>query len=360
VSASDGAGWNVARYLATRLQQLGIRYLYGVPGNHLGPFLTEMHARKLAEWVGTPTEMGAGYAADGYARIHGVGAVAVTYGVGAFSLINTVSGAYVEQVPLVAINASPKYEQWLTFRAVGVLTSHMSPRFESNLDAYRQVTVDAQVITNSRLAPAQIDGALTACLSERRPVYLEIMEDVWTSECEPPAGELKALERPVSPRIVEQAATAAVERIRQLGQPILWGGGDLGRAQTRIAIPRSTGRAQGVHDHGLVISGPGLPGISASQGLSRSQRDGRARHRHGGEEQELPPVKGPAAQAPARRHCWDGRAARHGAAILCAPWGGAGGVSCKECVKNPGEPVGRQTPSPVRKRWETVCDTPLH
>ncbi len=229
MSAGDDAAWNVARYLATRLQQLGIRYLYGVPGNHLGPFLTEMHARKLAEWVGTPTEMGAGYAADGYARIHGVGAVAVTYGVGAFSLINTVSGAYVEQVPLVAINASPKYEQWLTFRAVGVLTSHMSPRFESNLDAYRQVTVDAQVITNSRLAPAQIDGALTACLTERRPVYLEIMEDVWTSECAPPAGELKALDRPVSDRIVEQAATAAVERIRQLGRPILWGGEEIDR-----------------------------------------------------------------------------------------------------------------------------------
>jgi len=227
--SAGGKTWNVARYLSTRLQQLGIRYLYGVPGNHLGPFLTEMHALGAIEWVGTPTEMGAGYAADGYARIHGVGAVAVTYGVGAFSLINTVSGAYVEQVPLVAINASPKYEQWLTFRAVGVLTSHMSPRFESNLDAYRQVTVDAQVITNSRMAPTQIDGALVACLSERRPVYLEIMEDVWSGECAPPVGELKPLERPVSLKIVEQAATAAVERIRQLGLPILWGGEEIDR-----------------------------------------------------------------------------------------------------------------------------------
>ncbi len=109
---SDGEpqpGWNVARYLIHRFEQLGIRYLYGVPGNHLGPFLEVLAEERRAgrselEWVGTPTELGAGYAADGYARIHGVGAAAVTYGVGAFSLLNTIGGAYVEEVPLVAIN----------------------------------------------------------------------------------------------------------------------------------------------------------------------------------------------------------------------------------------------------------------
>ena len=181
------------------------------------------------EWIGTPTEMGAGYAADGYARIQGVGAVAVTYGVGAFSLINTIAGAYVEEIPLVAINASPTYEQWLNFRAVGLLTSHMSPRFESNLDAYRQVTVDAQVISNSRLAPRQIDGALAACLTHRRPVYLEVMESTWHGECEAPAGEVVALDRPTNAKMVADAVAAAVQRIRELGRPILWGGEEIDR-----------------------------------------------------------------------------------------------------------------------------------
>jgi indolepyruvate decarboxylase len=83
--------WNVARYLATRLEQLGIEHLFGVPGNHLGPFLSIMkqHNPQLT-WVGTPTEVGAGYAADAYARARhadapdgsfGAGAVAVTYSV---------------------------------------------------------------------------------------------------------------------------------------------------------------------------------------------------------------------------------------------------------------------------------------
>ncbi|HEV7586612.1 MAG TPA: thiamine pyrophosphate-binding protein, partial [Longimicrobium sp.] len=190
-------GWTVARYLAARLEQLGITHLFGVPGNHLGPFLSTMRASTKVQWVGTPTEMGAGYAADAFARVHGVGAVAVTYGVGAFSLLNTIGGAYVEEIPVVAINACPTFEQWQNFRAVGLLTSHMSPRFESNLEVYRQVTVDAQVLSNAALAPLQIDGALTACLSARRPVYLEVMEDVWSTPCPAPEGKLAPRERPV-------------------------------------------------------------------------------------------------------------------------------------------------------------------
>ncbi|MBI0381534.1 alpha-keto acid decarboxylase family protein, partial [Streptomyces albiflaviniger] len=57
-------GCTVARYLARRLAELGITHLFGVPGNHLGPFLTALRAEGDVEWVGTPTEGGAGQAAD--------------------------------------------------------------------------------------------------------------------------------------------------------------------------------------------------------------------------------------------------------------------------------------------------------
>jgi len=242
------AGWTVARYLATRLEQLGIRRLFGVPGNHLGPFLSIMRDTTSVEWVGTPTEMGAGYAADGYARVHGVGAAAVTYSVGAFSLLNAIGGAYVEEVPLVAINASPTYEQWLNFRAVGLLTSHMSPRFESNLDVYRTVTVDAQVISNAALAPEQIDSALTACISQRRPVYLEVMENVWATECPPPEGRIVARQRPATEanrRTLARAVQASLALIERHGRrPILWGGEEVDRyhlADTFQSLADATG-----------------------------------------------------------------------------------------------------------------------
>ena len=102
-----------------RLDQLGITHLFGVPGNHLGPFLSTLHDEdRRCEWVGTPTEGGAGQAADAYTRVksadaqitlgeQGIGAVAVTYSVGAFNLLNAIGGAYAEHVPLIAINACP-------------------------------------------------------------------------------------------------------------------------------------------------------------------------------------------------------------------------------------------------------------
>jgi indolepyruvate decarboxylase len=197
--------------------------------------------------VGNCNEINGGYAADGYARATGrLGAVAVTYGVGALSVIQPVGGAYVEQIPLVVITGAPTYEQWLNLRAIGLLTSHMSPRTSSNVDAFRQVTVDAQVLTSSRMAPVQIDAALTACLTERRPVYLEVWENVWEGECDAPVGTLQARPRPTmaaNDSMRAKAVAAALELMKRKEKereekkekekgsklPILWAGEEVDR-----------------------------------------------------------------------------------------------------------------------------------
>ncbi|MDT3399359.1 thiamine pyrophosphate-binding protein [Streptomyces sp. B1866] len=251
--STETTPYTVARYLAHRLDQLGITHLFGVPGNHLGPFLSTLRAAGDIEWVGTPTEGGAGQAADAYARIHGVGAAAVTYSVGAFNLLNACGGCYAEKVPLIAINAAPPYEQWQNLRAIGLVTSHMSTRQESNLEVYRQVTVDAQAISNAGLAPGQIDAALTACLSEHGPVYLEVMEDVWEAPCAEPVGEIVPRARPFTTANATML-TAAVDAVLALVEahpdengrprPVLWAGEEIDRyrlGEPLLALVEDTG-----------------------------------------------------------------------------------------------------------------------
>ena len=70
----------VAEYLLIRLKEIGVDHLFGVPGDFVLGFFNQVLKSDL-EYVGTCNELNAAYAADGYARIRGIGAFSVTYGV---------------------------------------------------------------------------------------------------------------------------------------------------------------------------------------------------------------------------------------------------------------------------------------
>lgn len=72
------------------------------------------------EWVGCCNELNAAYAAEGYARIHGIGAVNTTYGVGELSAINAIAGAYAEHLPIFHLVGMPN----MTTQAGHTLTHH--------------------------------------------------------------------------------------------------------------------------------------------------------------------------------------------------------------------------------------------
>ena len=94
----------VAEYLITRLKEIGVDHLFGVPGDFVLGFFNQVLKSDI-KYVGTCNELNAAYAADGYARIRGIGAFSSTYGVGELSAINGVAGAFAERVPVVVITA---------------------------------------------------------------------------------------------------------------------------------------------------------------------------------------------------------------------------------------------------------------
>jgi len=77
----------VIQYVLKRLHDIGVRDIFGVPGDYAFPVNDAICLDENIRWVGCCNELNAAYAADGYARINGVGALCTTYGVGELSAL---------------------------------------------------------------------------------------------------------------------------------------------------------------------------------------------------------------------------------------------------------------------------------
>ena len=157
--------------------------MFGVPGDYVLPVFDEI-VRSDLELVVTCNELNAGYAADGYARLRGVGAVAVTYDVGGFSVLNAVAGAHAERVPLIVVSGAPR----TTAAASRHVLHHSTGDLDVQYRVYREVTAAAVQLTDAAAAPRLIDEAVAACLRERRPCYIEVPLDVAGQQCEAPGA----------------------------------------------------------------------------------------------------------------------------------------------------------------------------
>ncbi len=216
--------FTVSDYLLQRLHELGVNHLFGVPGDYVLDFLDRVVAGPIA-WIGTCNELNAGYAADGYARMNGVGAAVVTYGVGGFSILNAVAGAFAERVPLVLISGAPPTKR----REAGAMVHHLVADYYRQLEIFRMVTADAAMLRDAVSASSEIDRVLGNCISRHLPVYIELPADMAVAECAPPAGPL-LMEIPASdPKSLKKCAAEIAERLNEAKKPAILAGIEVAR-----------------------------------------------------------------------------------------------------------------------------------
>ena len=180
----------VAGYLLTRLAEAGVISVFGVPGDYNLGLLDAVAARSSMDWIGMATEQGAGYAADSYARLRGLGALVTTFGVGELSATNAIAGAYAESVPVVHIVGTPA----LSARRDGAILHHNLPGTDYGHFARMAAEVTAaQAALRADVAPGdEIDRVLRVALRTSRPVYLAIPADVAGAPVPAPSGPLLA------------------------------------------------------------------------------------------------------------------------------------------------------------------------
>ena len=214
----------VAQYFLTRLKEIGVDHLFGVPGDFVLGFFNEVLKSDI-KYIGTCNELNAAYAADGYARIRGVGTFSSTYGVGELSAINGVAGAFAERVPVVVITGSPAT---INFRTRPLL-HHTLGDYQIPLRMYEKITVASTQLVSAETAPAEIDRVLTACLYHQQPVYISLPADVVTMKCNQPEAFHFPTHPKSHPEALEEAIRETVKMFNNAEKPIVIGDVELVR-----------------------------------------------------------------------------------------------------------------------------------
>jgi len=163
---------SIGSYLIHRLHAHGVRHVFGIPGDYVLSFY-DLLQRSPLRIVNTCDEQGAGFAADAYARVRGLGAVCVTYCVGGLKVANPIAGAFAEKSPVVVISGAPGIDE----RARDPLLHHKVREFDTQRRVFEQLTVASAVLADPQTALAEIDRVLHAALRFKRPVYLELPRD---------------------------------------------------------------------------------------------------------------------------------------------------------------------------------------
>ena len=69
---TSGPDLTIARHLVARVQEHGVTEAFGIVGDYVLKFVSELEEEGLPVLV-TADEQGAGFAADAYARVRGLG-----------------------------------------------------------------------------------------------------------------------------------------------------------------------------------------------------------------------------------------------------------------------------------------------
>jgi len=164
---------SIGQYLLQQLHSRKVGHIFGVPGDYILRFYALMEDSPI-EHVGTCREDSAGFAADAYARVNGLGAACVTYCVGGFNLTNPIAGAYAEKSPVVVISGAPGLKE----RERNPLLHHRVRDFSTQREMFAHITVAHAALEDPLTAHHEIDRVLDAVDRYKRPGYIELPRDM--------------------------------------------------------------------------------------------------------------------------------------------------------------------------------------
>ena len=199
----------VIQYLLGRLKQLGIRDIFGVPGDYAFPINDAICDDDELRWVGCCNELNASYAADGYARIKGMSALCTTFGVGELSALCGLAGSYAEHNLVFHIvgmpNMATQNKHAIIHHTLG------DGKFDIFMDMATPVVCAKTLLTPENCIP-ETERVIAAALEYHRPVYIAIPGD-YVNKPTAPTPLHSIIPVKSDPKALEEAVSAIVDKI---------------------------------------------------------------------------------------------------------------------------------------------------
>lgn len=214
------------KFLLERLINAGVKVIYGIPGDYVLDTYKEFWESKGLKFINNTDEAHSGFAADGYARVNGVGCCMVTYSVGASKVINAVQCAYAERSPMIVISGAPGTDE----RNEPFLLHHMVKSFNSQKKQFDEITCASVVLDNPMTAGYEIDRAFEALHHFKRPIYIELPRDVAKKPITYDVYKLGTPKAPhTDPENLQESIKEVTEWLAQAERPAILAGVEISR-----------------------------------------------------------------------------------------------------------------------------------
>lgn len=218
---------SVGKYLLDRLLHFGVKHIFGVPGDYVLR-LDKLIEEHQIHFINTTRESTAGYAADAYARLKGLGVACITYGVG-INITNAMAQAYVESSPLIVISGTAGTDEFIKCPTRHhLINKSVSVHCDTTqLEIFKQLTVDQAVLHDPETAAAEIDRVIESCLFHKKPVYIEFPRNVVAQ----PISANHVLKHRVEASSDKEALAEALDEtmkiLKKCKKPMIWAGHEI-------------------------------------------------------------------------------------------------------------------------------------
>lgn len=222
----------VSDYIVSFLEKMGLEYVFMISGGGIMHLVDSIGKAKKLKYICNHHEQASAMAAEGYARMRGLGVCVVTTGPGGTNTLTGVAGAWLDSIPMLVIAGQVNVET--TIFGAGVKDLRQIGDQELNLvDIVKPITKYAVMVTNPYEIKCHLQKAVYLAKSGRPgPVWVEVPLNIQGAYIE--ESKLKSFYPPskeINREQLRKLVSATIKHLKGSKRPVLFAGNGIRLAE---------------------------------------------------------------------------------------------------------------------------------